>query len=261
MFLKLSLRKIVQILSLILFLLFIYTTRLDSNLKLSLDFWLSLDPLAGLILPIASKELIGTLGPVIIIYLVTLLAGRFFCGWICPLGTTLDGLGTMARYKKKPSPTVAKKPRFFKYALLTALIFLAVLGLNLAFLASPLPLASRLYALIFYPLLEIGLEHLPINYLESWPYLELEPHLFNSAWITGLLWVAFFILERLRPRFWCRYLCPAGALLGVLAKFAPFRLQVLATSCTSCSQCAKNCPLGTDPRKNYSECIVCLKCQ
>lgn len=69
----------------------------------------------------------------------------------------------------------------------------------------------------------------------------------------------------IRPRFWCRYLCPLGALLGPFSKVAWLRHTVDEAACTACQRCARLWPTGTiDPRRNFAadpaECTLCLDC-
>jgi ferredoxin len=71
-------------------------------------------------------------------------------------------------------------------------------------------------------------------------------------------------LNLFSPRFWCRYLCPLGGLLGLISKFALFRRKV-GPECQGCKLCTSTCPTGTiDPGKDYasdpSECTLCLDC-
>ena len=74
--------------------------------------------------------------------------------------------------------------------------------------------------------------------------------------------IAILLANRFLPRFWCRTLCPLGALLGVLSRRAPFRIQRDVDKCIDCDKCLKACQGGCDPHKELriSECHVCLNC-
>jgi ferredoxin len=86
------------------------------------------------------------------------------------------------------------------------------------------------------------------------------PNLILVSMLLGLL-----ALNALRPRFWCRYLCPLGALLGCLSRFAPIRYELDSKRCTRCQHCAKICPTGAISAQNdfecsSTECTMCLDC-
>jgi MauM/NapG family ferredoxin protein len=92
----------------------------------------------------------------------------------------------------------------------------------------------------------------------------LEPILFQYAILTGLFFLIIVLLNLLATRFWCRYLCPLGALLGILSKAALIKRRV-NNNCGSCHLCEMNCPTGTiDPLHDFAsdpgECILCMNC-
>ena len=82
--------------------------------------------------------------------------------------------------------------------------------------------------------------------------------------LAALLFVAVLALNAVRARFWCRYLCPLGALLGLVSKVAWLR-RTTGEQCIECARCARACPTGAiDASRHYasdpSECIMCLDC-
>jgi ferredoxin len=93
--------------------------------------------------------------------------------------------------------------------------------------------------------------------------LDVQPVFGLAALIAGLF-VAIVALNWWVERFWCRYLCPLGGLLGLVSKLAFVRREV-SEDCALCARCTHRCPTGTiDPRQNYqsdpAECIVCFDC-
>ncbi|MCR5815065.1 MAG: 4Fe-4S binding protein, partial [Desulfovibrio sp.] len=236
-----SLRTVVQAASLAVFCLLLWFASQGSVWGLAAGSFLCLDPLSGLALPLAARTVLTALWPVLLVYVSAMLFGRVFCGWICPMGATLDALGWLVRMGRQRKQAGPFRLRPVKYLLLVALLLAAIFGVNLAFWASPLPLTARLYALVLFPLGEHGMEqaltslaplmeHLKVDALRYW---QIETHTFATAWFVALFWGVCVALERVSPRFWCRYLCPAGALLGVLAHFAPWRRRVEAAACNS----------------------------
>jgi ferredoxin len=79
-----------------------------------------------------------------------------------------------------------------------------------------------------------------------------------------MFFLGILALNKFAPRFWCRYVCPTGAMLGLISKIAIFRRGTYET-CRNCGVCSRACPTGTiDPGKGYQsdpgECIMCLDC-
>lgn len=81
----------------------------------------------------------------------------------------------------------------------------------------------------------------------------------TALW-TGIVWDVLIVLECVQPRFWCRYLCPAGALQGLLARLSPVRHR-LSPACTRCGRCAAICPMGQAPAEvDPAHCLSCRQC-
>jgi polyferredoxin len=80
----------------------------------------------------------------------TFILGRFFCGWVCPLGTTLDGARRLL-FAPRPDRGVAARWRRGKYYLLVGLLVGSLFSLNLVGLFDPLSLLYRTLAIVFYP--------------------------------------------------------------------------------------------------------------
>ena len=184
--------------------------------------------------------LIGVLG-------VSLVAGRAFCGWICPLGTVQDYLARLARrlsgekryirgkkskarFPMKLPKRIDKWARYIKYVLLFVIMWVSITAV--------------------YP---------PLHYL-------CPVRATFSFQMTGLLWsvlITFIVTSMLVERFWCKYLCPLGAALAVFNKIAPLRMQLNNDSCVDCGRCDTECPMDIEDVHANSrdlECIQCLEC-
>lgn len=93
------------------------------------------------------------------------------------------------------------------------------------------------------------------------------PRYTAGAWLIGGLFGLALLLNLMVPRFYCRYVCPLGALLGILGRFAPWRIRQdhQATACRSCRHCESDCEGACDPSGMaggfvHSECVLCMNC-
>jgi polyferredoxin len=89
-----------------------------------------------------------------------------------------------------------------------------------------------------------------------------EPREYWFGWVVGLIFVGLLVANWWIPRFFCRVLCPLGALLGVFSRFALWRIDRDPVRCTDCDLCLKSCEGASDPHKDLrkSECFVCFNC-
>ncbi len=224
------------------------------------NLFLRLDPLAALVAAYWSGLWLYLL-PAWMLLLATALSGRFFCGWMCPLGTVLGWIpslrGRRRRSRRELSElrpvdvtgrTIGEGERRFriKYAFLALFVGLSLAGVNLAWAYDPLVIANRTLVLLFsggVPILFLGLAAL--------------------AALVG-------------PRFWCREMCPLGACLS-LAGMAGSRLPASASplslvkeeeACIHCGRCSLACPLEITEvagarragRLTIADCTLCGEC-
>jgi polyferredoxin len=241
------------------------------------DLFYRLDPLAGAAGMLAARRIIpALLVGAIVALLAAVVLGRVWCGWLCPLGTVLDW--TPSRRARPKEADLSPRWRSVKYILLIAILVMAALG-NLALIfLDPITLTYRTFATAVWPAFnalltraEFALYPVPllqpvIDGIESLrgSLLPSGQPGYAGGIIAALLFGGVLALNAVRARFWCRYLCPLGAMLGLASKLAIIRRRV-SSSCTSCAQCARTCPVGTiDPARNFasdpSECTVCLDC-
>jgi MauM/NapG family ferredoxin protein len=296
---RFSLQRLIQSASLFLFLYLLQATvfPLSSALFALLppEAFLHLDPLAAIVVPISAREFVNDVTPGLLILLLAIFFGRLFCGYVCPLGTTLDFSHIPADKifgKTKPhqdsSKEITKKIQWLqkvtrlRYLLLAIILGSALMGMNQSYWLSPIPLITRFYALLLHPLLlpaaQSGLDALkpllawlPENLdMTSLQYLQIPGRHFYTLYFLLAFFGLLFWLERIRPRFWCRYLCPAGALLSLMyalpRKFlpnAPYWGRKVS-ACKQCGKCAALCPMGaignTGDKTKLSDCVACRSC-
>jgi polyferredoxin len=271
-------RQVVQLLALLLFLYLLLIARQDHVTFLPQDLLFRLDPLVGLTAMLAGRRWIAPLALSGLTLLLTLLLGRVWCGWLCPLGTLLDW--TRLRRSRTGDVSLGSGWRQVKHFLLFTILIGALLG-NLTLLildpltllfstvaASVLPALNGLVTAAETALYRFGPLQIPLElfdgFVREWLLPE-EQRFFQQNVTLALVFASVLALNAIRPRFWCRYLCPLGALLGLTSKVSWLRHTVDEAACTSCQRCARVCPTGTiDAQRGFaadpSECTMCLDC-
>jgi polyferredoxin len=192
---------------------------------------------------------VPTVHPAAMFLLLTFVSMSFlfrkaFCSWLCPVGTISEFLWRAGRKLLRRTfhlPRYVDIPlRGLKYLLLGFFVY-AVSTMSAhaisAFMRSPYGIITDVKMLNFFRFLgETGLI------------------------VVGVLVVASVLVQN----FWCRYLCPYGALLGLSSLFSPLRIRRDETACIDCAKCAKACPSRLPVDKlitiKSAECTGCLEC-
>ncbi len=263
-------QRTVQVISLTLFLGLIVNAGFGFAGWLPHDLFLRLDPAAALVTGVAARFWQGAFGAALAVLAITLFLGRFFCGYLCPLGTTIDGVDACLPEPAAATPGIGW--RRWKYAALVFILAAALMGLSLAFVSAPIPLVTRFYALVVLSSLQQAADLLlalaaPLAEALDLPglrYLQLPLPRFQHQWLTLVLVLLILAGGFLWPRFWCRCLCPAGALMALCARRPLFRRRV-SDECIECGLCTRRCPtgaIGADPSSTaHQECLVCQTCR
>jgi len=263
-------RRIVQTLFLILFTVLFFLAADPLPSFFPVDIFLRFDPLIALTTMLASRAIHAALFLSLVLVAATLLFGRFFCGWVCPLGTLIDfSRKIFPRRKKLPEENAsAAQP---KYYLLLALLACCLLGFNLAGWFDPIAFITRVYALLLYPFVFLlrnsGLDVLrPLAVklqLATLSHAQFTQPLFYLNILTLLIFCGVLLLNFFAERFWYRNLCPLGALLCVFSRRGMFKRQV-SDACNRCMKCHRECPMAAIPKEPEktaaAECIQCLHC-
>ena len=265
-----TLRRLMQVLSLLFFLyLFIGTVGTvdltTGGLRLlslpPTHIYLNADPLLSVGTLVAAHKWIPSLALYAVpVLLLTLLLGRVFCGWLCPLGTTIDTADWLFRRKQRQKER-PPNPRA-KFYVLVALAATALLSAQLIFLFDPIALLTRTLALFIFAPVQMVVRVFSPGAGSGGIFPEGQAF-FRANVISLVLFSAIIGLGSLSRRYWCRGLCPLGALLAFLSRYSLLR-RICASGCTDCGVCIRNCRTGAiaqDPR-HYSnaECIYCYDC-
>ncbi|MCP3950701.1 MAG: 4Fe-4S dicluster domain-containing protein [Desulfobacterales bacterium] len=264
------LRRTCQVLSLTTFLVLLGLAYLGSQWTGLLKIWLEMDPLVFLGTLLSGRVFLSAFIPALVTILASLVLGRFFCGWLCPMGATLDAGDVLlkTKHRKKHHRDMPD----FKYMLLALIAGAALPGVSLVFLAAPLTLITRFYGLVIYPTLLL-LAQLTTSLSQSVievvnPHILLAPGIRPMGFATTGFILGFFALlfglGLLAPRFWCRYLCPSGAIFALVSGRPLLRRRV-SDACTECGTCQRQCKMGAidaDGRATrHQECILCQTCK
>jgi MauM/NapG family ferredoxin protein len=224
----------------------------------------------------ASRAFIPKLSWVLVVIGLALLFGRVFCGYICPMGTTIDIAdrlnGRNRKGRRENAFETSGRYRCLKYLFLIAVGVSALCGIGYHFLFSPLSLITRFYSFVLYPIvlmlsnLFLGIFRpvFPLLGLDGLSFMTYKVPLFDTNLFVLCLVLLILLLGSVQSRFWCRNLCPAGAILALCSLRPVFR-RVVSDHCTQCARCVRTCPTGAiseDFRTTaHSECITCLQCQ
>ena len=271
-------RQAVQVLSLALYVYLLFAA-LQRRAAFSLaDLFFRLDPLAALAAMLAGRAWIPRLALALVTLGLTLLFGRVWCGWLCPLGTLLEWVHFReTRFLGKTG--FLTHWRTIKNLLLLLILAAALFG-NLSLLIfDPITLFTRTMTTAVLPALnyavtaiEVALYRTPllrplVDWLERLlrgPVLPVAQPVFAQNVLIAVFFLGILALNALADRFWCRYLCPLGALLGLLSKVSLLR-PVVGAACNRCARCVTACRMDAiDTHHGYdilpAECTVCLDC-
>ncbi len=270
------------------------------SFKIPTNLFLKLSPFIGTIAGIASRELVIGLGFTLFFVIITLIFGRVFCGWFCPLGTANHFVSYLKmKYNKRFEREKYTKKQHIKYVIMFVVLISALFTLDLAGFFDPISLITKFFAVTIIPAMQFvvnstydlislidenifraenesqgGLlvfagsvkDYLTEYFLYSGEIKEgtnLPTH-FSYYILNGLIVVTILGLNLKLTRFWCRVLCPLGAMLGTIGKRSLFRLTLNKAACTHCRRCETFCqgPSDIHVEDNFknNECLYCFHC-
>ncbi len=286
------------------------------------NWFLQLDPLVALGTVLTTGTLYAGLLWALVTIVLTIILGRFFCGWVCPFGALHHLVGSLGKWGKNVSHRVAinqyHRLHSIKYNILLFLlaaaagtiiaeairlalagsavhwILIAVIVCSAAVAAVRsfperkrtasivLALVSLWAVLGFFagaggmlsatlqtglldpiPLMQRSVNLVLLSVADSNPgVLSSSQRYYEEAWVIGAVFLTAVLLNLKRPRFYCRFLCPLGALLGLLGRFALWKITKKSGDCRHCRLCEANCEGGCEPAAaiRTSECVLCMNC-
>ncbi len=284
---------------------------------------IELDPLAGLGILLATHSIYSGLIWSLVTVVLTIIFGRFFCGWLCPFGTLHQFTGYVANRKKSPVLKAGQNryksaqnlKYFFLIFLLTAampdlliyisgfsedkpvifwvftaivIILLILLSILVIFSKPKNIIISFILASVFIALLptlpqtsrilssslQTGLlDPIPLFYrsvnlifipISDGTFFRLSPspRFYEGSFLIGAIFLSAVLLNLYIPRFYCRFICPLGALFGLLGRYAIWRIGKSEDKCPDCLLCEKDCEGACTPSSKIrtGECVLCMNC-
>jgi len=243
-----------------------FTVSKESGIDLPypVSLFLQFDPLTALGTLLTSWTVYEGLLWSLVILIPTIFLGRFFCGWICPMGTLNHWISEIRserirhRGKGKIESNRYKKYQRIKYYIFLFFIGAALMGSLQIGLLDPLPFLARSIGTVVLPTIQSAalgvvawvksIGYPPLGDAAQSVYdavsplvLNYRPVHFHAILTIGLLFAVVLLLNRLFTRFWCRGICPLGAMLGVFSRYAIFGLQKDEAKCTRCGLCNLHC--------------------
>jgi polyferredoxin/ferredoxin len=216
------------------------------------EFFLMIDPLVSLSTAIASKTVVWALIAAGIMLAVSLVLPRCFCGYVCPMGTLLD-VFDWSIGKRVTRFQLGRRGWwvYLKYYILAGITVAALFGVLLSGFFAAIPVLTRGMAFLLGPL-QIGV----MEGLRNVPPMDVG-HVLSIGLFLLVLGLGF-----LRPRFWCRYVCPTGAIFSI-GNLLRLTNRHVKASCNGCGLCKRNCPFDAakdDFTSRGTECTFCQTC-
>jgi len=252
-----------------------YARGLAAKERVAAELFLLLDPLVSVSTAIAGRTWVWSLGAAAVAIAVCLVVPRGFCAYVCPMGTLLDLFDWLLRPWRRRFVRSGRSPggtdcspggtgrlsargenaqpwwAWLKYLLLLAVLAAAMFGVLISGFVAAIPVATRALAFLAAPLQTAAFR----GWYQVPPF---GPGHFVSL---GLL-AAIVALGLLRPRFWCRYLCPTGAVFST-AGLLRLTQRKVQPGCIACGRCVEICPfdaIAADFSTRPTECTLCRTC-
>jgi polyferredoxin len=269
-------RRVVQLLSLaaLLWLFRLTEYRGADRFSEPLNLIFRADPLVALSAMVGGRTLIASLWPAALLLVLTLIFARAFCGWICPVGTILDITHRLLWPVRKAiswatgrDPTQRRYPllRSLRYSVLVTVLLAAAFSLPLVGYVDPFSLLYRTLAQFADPFLSDSLGKLTEADFRG-TLLPFEQKHYLLAAVPAIVFGLLMLLEIVAQRFWCRYVCPLGGMLGLVGRFSPMS-RVPVKQCRNCPagvSCTATCRMDAfsspSGRFQAEACTMCMDC-
>jgi polyferredoxin/formate hydrogenlyase subunit 6/NADH:ubiquinone oxidoreductase subunit I len=237
----------------------IISTAGDGTLEIRgwpVNIFLHADPLVALVTTLSTHKFYAPMLWSLLTITLTIIFGRFFCGFVCPFGTLHNITSHLAHHKKSTAQKLElnkyRKFQQIKYFILAAFIGTALIpsASMLLSILDPIPLVTRSFNLAILPLIQ-----------NKAPIIS-QPRFYVTAGLISTFFLTTLLLNLIIPRFYCRFICPLGALFGIINKLSIFRITKINSKCNNCKICNAVCQGACQPaeKTKTAECLLCLNC-
>ncbi|PIV39079.1 MAG: hypothetical protein COS29_04455 [Candidatus Omnitrophica bacterium CG02_land_8_20_14_3_00__42_8] len=255
-------RRFSQVFFLSLFIYILWSTGRTASL-------FKIDPLIAILTSISERVIIPGIIFSIAMLPLTFIFGRFFCGWVCPMGSIIDGLGI----KAKNRPLNLSRIKYYIFGFIVVLAFFEI---QIAWVFDPLVITARFISLNFIPSFTLAMDRAFIFLIKLLNFyaplydfyrglkssvLGVKIYYFPHSAVTMGFFLVICAFLFITKRFWCRVLCPLGAMYAIIAKFSILRRRV--DECGRCMKCKINCRMSAineDMSYKKEECVLCMDC-
>jgi len=224
------------------------------------NLFLQLDPLVAIGTLLSTHTIYRGLIWALLTIIMTIILGRVFCGWVCPFGAMHQFIGWLGGRRRTLKQRIAsnkyRKAAFIKYLFLIAFLVAAAIPLKeetilLTGILDPIPLIHRSFNVIVIPIADRFTNLLSVT-----------PRVYEGSFLVGAFFLAALFMNLLIPRFYCRFICPTGALLGLIGKYSVWRIGRAEAKCSNCMQCERACEGACSPSEEIriNECVLCFNC-
>jgi ferredoxin len=169
-----------------------------------------------------------------------------------------------------------------KYYILVLMLALALFTSAQAGLLAPIPFLERSLATGVMPAVDYSVRYVLdtfhstnsgiLHRVADFGYASLSgtiltyrQQFFNHGWLIGAIFLFILVMNRFITRFWCRGVCPLGALLGLISRYAIFGMRKEHANCDDCNKCLLHCQGGCDPQGRtpvkQADCMLCFNCE
>ncbi|HBE68250.1 MAG TPA: 4Fe-4S ferredoxin [Planctomycetaceae bacterium] len=229
-----------------------YADNLAAKEPIPAEFFLAIDPLVSLSTAIASRSWVWSLACAGIILAICIFIPRGFCGYLCPLGTTIDLFDWLVG--RRVTRWRVQRDGWWvhiKYYLLLGTLVSAICGVLVSGFFSAIPVITRACLMVIDPAQTALLRGAHLVPSMGWGHA-----------VSLLMFVGVLSLGFLQPRFWCKYVCPSGATfsLGNLFRVTERKVE---SSCIHCNKCVEVCPfdaIKADFTTRVTDCTLCQTC-